>query len=102
MLGNMEKAPIETDASNVTKDDVSHKATQQDDDPKPDYSSKATTKTKLADYLRIFAYSTLGDRLLLVSLDSLQLISCFEVPRVASAHYTSPWRRNSCNIVSTP
>jgi ATP-binding cassette subfamily B (MDR/TAP) protein 1 len=54
MLGNMEKAPVETDASNVTKDDVSHKATQQDDDPKPDYSSKATTKTKLTADLHLF------------------------------------------------
>jgi hypothetical protein len=87
MLGNMEKAPVETDASNVTKDDVSHKATQQDDDPKPDYSSKATTKTKLTDYLRIFTYSTLGDRLLLVGLfPTGDFLSKFPASCVCSLH----------------
>lgn len=62
----MEKAPVDIDASNVAKDDISHKPTQQDDDLKPDYSSKATTKTKFSDYLRIFTYSTLGDRIFFV------------------------------------
>jgi ATP-binding cassette, subfamily B (MDR/TAP), member 1 len=62
----MEKAPVDIDASNVAKDDITHKPNQQDDDLKPDYSSKATTKTKFSDYLRIFTYSTLVDKIFLV------------------------------------
>jgi len=61
----MEKEPVDTNATIITKDDVSNTLPQQDDDPKPDYSSKATTKTKFSDYLRIFTYSTWSDRLLL-------------------------------------
>jgi len=62
----MEKAPLEVDAANVVKDDISPKKSPQDDDLQPDYSSKATTKTKFSDYFRIFTYSTLSDRILLV------------------------------------
>ncbi len=51
MLGNMEKAPVDIDASNVAQHDTSPKKSHQEDDPKPDYSSKATTKTTLTDYL---------------------------------------------------
>jgi ATP-binding cassette subfamily B (MDR/TAP) protein 1 len=62
----MEKAPVDINASNVIKDEDSQKPPPQDDDPEPDYSSKATTKTTFSDYLRIFTYSTLGDRIFLV------------------------------------
>ncbi|PMD39974.1 hypothetical protein L207DRAFT_428418 [Hyaloscypha variabilis F] len=61
----MEKAPVETNATNIAKDDVSNIPSPQDDDVKPDYSSKATTKTEFIHYLRIFTYSTWSDRLLL-------------------------------------
>lgn len=63
----MEKEPVDTNATIITKDDVSKTPHPQDDDTKPDYSSKATTKTKFSDYLRIFTYSTWMDRVLLVS-----------------------------------
>jgi ATP-binding cassette subfamily B (MDR/TAP) protein 1 len=78
MLGNMEKAPVEIDA----KPDASPKPSHQEDEPKTDYSSKATNKTSFSDYLaslptpgiglytdewqRIFTYSTLSDRIFLV------------------------------------
>ena len=62
-----EKAPVDTSATIITKDDISNTPLPQEDDSKPDYSSKATTKTKFGDYLRIFTYSTWSDRLLLVS-----------------------------------
>jgi ATP-binding cassette subfamily B (MDR/TAP) protein 1 len=78
----MEKAPVEIDASNVTKPDASPKPSHQEDEPKTDYSSKATNKTSFSDYLvvfptpeiepytdkwqRIFTYSTLSDRIFLV------------------------------------
>ena len=92
MLGNMEKAPVQTDAPIVSKDDVSHIPSQQDDDPKPDYSSKATTKTKFTDYLRIFTYSTWSDRIILVGriFHGLCLVPC--VPRLGYALYTSRLR----------
>jgi ATP-binding cassette subfamily B (MDR/TAP) protein 1 len=76
----MEKSPVDIDASNVAKHDISPKPSHQDDDSKPDYSSKATNKTTLTDYLvcippearahtdqrqRIFTYSTLSDRIFL-------------------------------------
>jgi hypothetical protein len=63
----MEKAPVDIDASNATNEESTDKPNQQDEDSKPDYSSKATTKTTFRDYLRIFTYSTLGDRIFLVS-----------------------------------
>ena len=82
MLGKMEKAPVEIDASNVAKPDASPKPSHQEDEPKTDYSSKATNKTSFSDYLvvfpapeigpytdewqRIFTYSTLSDRIFLV------------------------------------
>src|SRR5271156_4377974 len=82
MPGNMEKAPVEIDASNVAKPDASPKPSHQEDEPKTDYSSKATNKTSFSDYLvvfpplelgciliswqRIFTYSTLSDRIFLV------------------------------------
>jgi hypothetical protein len=47
----MEKSPVDVDASNVVRDDISPKSSKQDDSPKPDYSSKPTTKTTLTDYL---------------------------------------------------
>jgi ATP-binding cassette subfamily B (MDR/TAP) protein 1 len=55
MLGNMEKTPVEIDASNVAQHESCPKTSQQENDPKPDYSSKATNKTTLTDYLVVFA-----------------------------------------------
>jgi hypothetical protein len=78
----MEKASVDKDTSNVVQHESSPRISHQIDDPKPDYSSKATNKTTLTDYLvvsplgsinhmhadkgqRIFTYSTLSDRIFL-------------------------------------
>jgi hypothetical protein len=60
ILGNTEKAPVEIDASNVAKLDASPKPSNQEDEPKTDYSSKATNKTSFSDYLVVFPPLELG------------------------------------------
>jgi len=57
----MENAPEKTtiETSNAVQD-VSTKPSPQDDDVKPDYSSKATTKTTMTDYLVVFCSERRG------------------------------------------
>jgi hypothetical protein len=86
----MEKAPVETNATNITKDDVSNIPSPQDDDAKPDYSSKATTKTEFIHYLRIFTYSTWSDRLLLVGRFHLDAFQRSRITPAASFLWTWP------------
>ena len=50
----MEKAPVEIDASDVAMPDAPPKPSHQEDEPKTDYSSKATNKTAFSDYLVAF------------------------------------------------
>ena len=56
----MEKAPVEIDASNVAEPDAAPKPSHQEDEPRTDYSSKATNKTSFSDYLVVFPPLELG------------------------------------------
>lgn len=56
----MEKAPVEIDVSNEAKPDASPKPSHQEDEPKTDYSSKATNKTSFSDYLVVLPPLKLG------------------------------------------
>ena len=57
MLGDMEKTPVEIDAA---KPDASPKPSHEEDEPKTDYSSKATNKTSFSDYLVVFPPPRIG------------------------------------------
>ena len=109
-FGNMEKEPVQTDAFNVAKDDVSHKPSHQDDEPKPDYSSKATNKTQFTHYLRIFTYSTWSDRILLVRTlpqtlspyTSLAYYICFSIPYLEKDVWIRHRRRRHLHLQVRP